>query len=109
MFSGQGVLKICSEFAVEHPCRNVISIKLQSNFIEITLRYRCSPVNLLHIFRTPFLKNASGRLLLYFPLRGDILVLVITTRLESNLGLFGQKLTIETLEPGVKYVLVFLL
>ena len=25
----------------------------------------CSPVNLLHIFRTPFLKNTSGRLLLY--------------------------------------------
>ena len=28
---------------------------LQSNFIEITLRPVCSPVNLLHIFRTPFL------------------------------------------------------
>ena len=25
----------------------------------------CSPVNLLHIFRTPFLKNTSGWLLLY--------------------------------------------
>ena len=25
--------------------------------------HECSPVNLLHIFRTPFLKNASGRLL----------------------------------------------
>ena len=40
-------------------CRNVISIKLQSNFIEITL-HGCSPVNLLHIFRTPFTKNTSG-------------------------------------------------
>ena len=30
---------------------------LQSNFIEITLRHGCSPVNLLHIFRTPFLKG----------------------------------------------------
>ena len=29
-------------------------IKLQSNFIEITLRHGCSPVNLLHIFKTPF-------------------------------------------------------
>ena len=29
-------------------------------FIEITLRQRCSPVNLLHIFRTPFPKNTSG-------------------------------------------------
>ena len=38
--------------------------KLQSNFIEITLRHGCSPVSLLHIFRTPFTKNASRRLLL---------------------------------------------
>ena len=42
----------------------MISIKLQSNFIEITLRHGCSPVNLLHIFRTPFPRNASGELLL---------------------------------------------
>ena len=35
----------------------------QSNFIEITLRYGCSPVNLLHIFRTPFPKNTSKWLL----------------------------------------------
>ena len=31
---------------------------------EITLRHGCSPVNLLHIFRTPFIKNTSGQLLL---------------------------------------------
>ena len=42
----------------------MISIKLQSNFIEITLRHECSPVNLLHNFRTPFSKNNSGWLLL---------------------------------------------
>ena len=36
----------------------------QSNFIEITLPHGCSPVNLLHIFRTPFTKNTSGWLLL---------------------------------------------
>ena len=29
--------------------------KVASNFIEITLQHGCSPVNLLHIFRTPFL------------------------------------------------------
>ena len=34
------------------------------NFIEIALRHGCSTVNLLHIFRTPFPKNTSGRLLL---------------------------------------------
>ena len=32
--------------------------------IEITLRHCFSPVNLLHIFRTRFLKNTSGWLLL---------------------------------------------
>ena len=48
----------------EHPCRSAISIKLQSNFIEITLRHWCSPVNLLYIFRTPFLKNTSEGLIM---------------------------------------------
>ena len=37
---------------------------LQSNFIETTLRHGCSPVDLQHIFRTPFPKNIFGRLLL---------------------------------------------
>ena len=41
-----------------------ISIKWQSNFIQITLRHGCSPVYLLHIFRIPFLKNTCGPLLL---------------------------------------------
>ena len=36
------------------------------NFIEITLRHGCSPVNLLDIFRTPFSKTVSGGLLLLF-------------------------------------------
>ena len=41
VFLEQGVLKICSKFTGEHPCRGVIPIKLQSNFsiIEITLRH----------------------------------------------------------------------
>ena len=62
----KSVLKICSKFTGEHPCRSAISIKLLCNFIEIALRHGCSPVNLLHIFRTPFPKNTSGRLLLNF-------------------------------------------
>ena len=37
--------------------RSVISINLQSNFIEIALSCGCSPVKLLHIFRTLFLKD----------------------------------------------------
>ena len=54
----KGTLKICSKFTGEHLCRSVISIKMRSNFIEITLCHGCYPVNLLDIFRTPFYKNA---------------------------------------------------
>ena len=64
VFLRKSVLKICSKFKGEHPCWNVISIKLQRNVIETTLRHGCSSVNLLHIFRTTFLKNTSGLLLL---------------------------------------------
>ena len=44
--------------------------KVAWNFIEITLQHGCTPVNLLHIFRTPFLKNTSGGLLLKFTCYG---------------------------------------
>ena len=37
VFLGKGVPKICSKFTGEHTCQSVISIMLQSNFIEITL------------------------------------------------------------------------
>ena len=66
VFSRKGILKIRSKFTGEHPCRSVISIKLQ-----ITLRHRCSPVKLQHIFRTSFSKNTSGRLLLFRDSNGD--------------------------------------
>ena len=56
---------LCSKFAGKLPCRSVISVNLQCNFIEITLRYGCSLVNLLHIFRTAFPKNTTGGLLLH--------------------------------------------
>ena len=52
----KGVLKTCSKFT--QPCRSTISIKLLCNFIEIALTHGCSPINLLQIFRTPFLKVA---------------------------------------------------
>ena len=64
VFLGKGVLKICSKSTGEHPYRSVIWIKLQSNFIEITLQHGSSPINLLHIFRTPFSRDTSGWLLL---------------------------------------------
>ena len=56
-------MKTCSKFTREQPSQSVISIKLGSGFIEITLRHRCFSVTLLHIFRTPF-KSTSGGLLL---------------------------------------------
>ena len=41
------------------------SIKFLCIFIEIARWHGCSPVNLLHIFRTPFARNTSGWLLLH--------------------------------------------
>ena len=55
VFLGKGALKTCSKFTGEHPCRSVTSMKVICNIIEVTLRHGCSPVNLLHIFRVPFL------------------------------------------------------
>ena len=70
----RGVLsKRCSELYWNHTSAWVFSCEFAayfqntfyySNFIEITLRYGCSPVNLVHIFRTLFTKNTSERLLL---------------------------------------------
>ena len=63
---GKVVLKVCTKFTGEHPCRSVISIKLLCNFNEITCRYEYTPINLPHIFRKPFSKNTYGGLLLHF-------------------------------------------
>ena len=62
MLLEKGVLKICRKFKGEHPCRSAIAIKLHG----------CSPLNLWHIFRTPFTKNTSGWLLLYLSNRDII-------------------------------------
>ena len=68
VFLEKKVLERCSKLTGAHPCQKVISINLLCNFIEITLWHGCSPVNLLHIFRTFFYKNTYGRLLLHFTL-----------------------------------------
>ena len=81
VFLGKGALKICSKFTADHPCRSMISVKLQGNFIEITLWHGCSPFNLLHIFRTPFYKNTSGVLLLH----------IIVAKTAKNLGHVVEK------------------
>ena len=61
VFLRKGVLKICSKFIGEHPCRSAISIKL---LCKITLWHVCSPVNLLHIFRIRLSRSTSWWLLL---------------------------------------------
>ena len=66
MLLGKGVLKICSKFTGEHPCRIAISIKLQSKatLLNSHISIGCLSVNLLLIFKTPFFKKTTGRLLL---------------------------------------------
>ena len=62
VFLGKSVLKMCSKFTGEHPCRSAISTNLLCNFIESTLPNAYSPVNLLHIFRTPFLRVTRSKI-----------------------------------------------
>ena len=64
----KGVVKICSKFTG----------------FEITCRHGCSPVNLLHIFRTPFLKNTSGWLLLYIVIMSYMLKLPSAQTSKGN-------------------------
>ena len=63
----RGVLKKkCSE-NIQQIYRRTPMPKCGFNKVALTLRHGCSPVNLLHIFRTPFPRNTYGRLLLYLP------------------------------------------
>ena len=64
---------VLMDFFIDIMCegvkKNILPLKfsckiLQSNFIEMALQHVCSPVNLLHFFRTPFFKNTSEGLLL---------------------------------------------
>ena len=63
----------CSEAVTQRCSENMQQIHRRkpmpkcdfNNFTEIALQHGCSPVHLLHIFRTPFPRNTSGWLLLY--------------------------------------------
>ena len=59
-------------------------IKLFCKLIEIILRHGCSPVSLLHILRTVFLKKTSGRLLLN-------LICLFTAKSKNILGCYKGK------------------
>ena len=87
VFLGKGVLKICRKFTGEHPGQRAISIKLFYNFTEIAHGHEGSPVNLLHILRTPFYKNTIGMLLLIFkilPINNDDAIFKNSYRLKSS-------------------------
>ena len=88
VFLGKGVLKICSEFTGEHPCRRVIC-----NFNEIALQHGCSPVNLLHTFRMPFPNNTSEWLLLPLSVNSE------------DLGTFKSK-NLVTSKDSMFYILI---
>ena len=101
VFLWKGVLKISSRFTEEQPCGSVISVRLRSIFIEITLRHGCSPVNLLHIFRTPFFGTTSGWLLLQLGTKKFCLLYISFLSYINHLVLllehFEQSLPIVTL------------
>ena len=64
----------------------MISVKLQTNFIEITLPRGCSPVNLQHICRTAVLANTYGELLMQIFIQHACHV--FQYKFVSNLGCF---------------------
>ena len=63
----------------------------KSDFKKVA-HHRCSPVNLLHIFRATFSRNSSGRLLLNFgfPVLCDLAVIDVQSSgfLTSSRGTF---------------------
>ena len=54
---------------------NRVALQL-CNFIETALRHGCSPINLLHIFRTSFTKNTSGWTVCYYHVTYEYVLLL---------------------------------
>ena len=99
VFLRKSVLKICSKFTGEHPCRSVFLIKLISRFIEITLRRGCSPVNFLHIFKTPFPRNTFPEI--YLSLRGDLLQVLINSTIFATFTFLFSVLLCHNLDSSM--------
>ena len=85
VFLRKDVLKICSKFTRNHPCRSVISTKLQSNLIEITLRYGCFPANVSeHLFLRTSLEGCfCNNILLFSNIFGFKSVILIPIYIAS--------------------------
>ena len=59
------LLKRCSENMQQiYKGTPMPKCNFNKNELQFALRHGCSPINLLHIFRTPFLKNTSEWVLL---------------------------------------------
>ena len=101
VFLRKSVLKICRKFTGENPCRSVISINLQSNFVEITLRQLCPPVNLQQIFRTHFPENTSGGCRALWSIVKTFLPLSF-----SMLNIFYESLGTNLINPFIPSVVV---
>ena len=93
VFLGEGVLQIYTKFTGEHPCQSVISIKMQSNFIEITIRQWVFSCKICCLFseylflRTP-LEGCFWKTFLVttWPWTGIILVLIIRQVLATGMS-----------------------
>ena len=99
------LLKLCSKFTGEQPCRSMISIKLLCNFIEITLWHGCSPVCLLNAFRTPFPRNTCGWLFLKAG-KSSLVIFAIKKNFMNFFAIFGDP---ELLSHGKLLKKVFMI
>ena len=61
-------------------------VALLCDFIEITLPHGCSSVNLLHIFRTPFLSNTSRWLLPDLLVVNLVVIFILIYRFTTPFG-----------------------
>ena len=85
VFLGKVILKICRKFTCDF---NKVAKK--SNFIEIAFRLGCSPIDLLHMFRTPFPRNNSGWLLLELSEFTEIFMSLLDKHVPKNKNIFEQ-------------------
>ena len=81
-------------------------MKLQSNFIGITLRHGCSSVNLVHNFKTPFLKNTSEWLLLILGKVGIDRFIRLRQQIDIRYE-FGLKAVLKGLECKERILQLF--
>ena len=106
MFLGKGVLKICSKFTGEHPCRKVISITLLCNFIEITLRHGCSPVNLLHIFTNLFVRTPLGGCFCWWKVTHDVQGILVETCGSADAPALQRNEPMKSISDSIRKLLL---